>query len=267
MRRRIWIPLVLLAVLAATAGGGALWFRGELRASLPQLDGTYPLAGLGAPVTVTRDALGIPTIRGTSRRDVARATGFVHAQDRFFQMDLTRRRAAGELAALVGGRALAADRDIRVHRFRAEAQRALALLPEEDRLLLDAYAEGVNAGLASLAAHPFEYIVLRQQPQPWRPEDSLLVVLSMFITLQDADAGYESMLGTMHDVLPAAVAAFVSPPGTEWDTPVIGSAFQMPPIPGPEMYNLRARRTGKPRTAPTSSRSLIPDPRSPIPDP
>src|SRR5687768_9443920 len=99
MRRRvIWIPLFLLLTGTAAAGGGWLWFRGQLRASLPQLDGTHQRAGLDATVTVTRDALGIPTIQGASRRDVARATGFVHAQDRFFQMDLTRRRPAGELA-------------------------------------------------------------------------------------------------------------------------------------------------------------------------
>lgn len=247
MRRRvIWIVGGLLLVLVLAGGGSALWARTQLRASLPQLDGTRRLAGLDARVTVARDALGIPTIDGSSRRDVARATGFVHAQDRFFQMDLTRRRAAGELAALVGSRAVEADREIRRHRFRAQARRAIDLLPPDDRDLLAAYADGVNAGLAALGARPFEYIVLRQTREPWQPEDSLLVVLSMFITLQDAAAVYESTLGTIHDVLPPAVAAFVASPGTEWDTPLTGSAFAMPPIPGPEIYNLRATRAGKP---------------------
>jgi penicillin amidase len=247
MRRRvIWIPLLLLLSVTAAAGGGWLWFRGQLRASLPQLDGTFQLPGLDGAVTVVRDALGIPTIQGTSRRDVARATGFVHAQDRFFQMDLTRRRAAGELAALVGIRALEADRAIRRHRFRPEARRALDLLPAVDRDLLEAYADGVNAGLSSLGARPFEYIVLRQEPQRWLPEDSLLVVLSMFVMLQNGDGAYESMRGTIHDVLPEAVAEFVSAPGTDWDTPVVGNAIAMPPIPAPEVYNLRARRAGKP---------------------
>ena len=71
--------------------------------------------------------------------DVARATGFLHAQDRFFQMDLARRRAAGELAALLGARAVAVDREIRIHRFRAEAERAVSLLGARDRAILDAY--------------------------------------------------------------------------------------------------------------------------------
>src|SRR5688572_4228062 len=98
MRRRIFpVAAALLAVVAFVA---VLWARYELRGSLPLLDGRHRLPGVSATVTVTRDALGIPTIQGQTREDVARATGFLHAQDRFFQMDLNRRRAAGELAAL-----------------------------------------------------------------------------------------------------------------------------------------------------------------------
>jgi penicillin amidase len=260
MRRRIlWAFVVLLAVAVAGAGAGAFWLRGQLRSSLPQLEGTVQVPGLAAPVTVTRDALGIPTIRGASRDDLARATGFLHAQDRFFQMDLMRRRAAGELSALVGRRALETDREIRVHRFRAEAERALSLMPPVDRALLDAYTAGVNTGLSSLGAPPFEYLLLRQQPESWRSEDSLLVVLSMFITLQNSKAAYESTLATMYDVLPEEMAAFLSSPGTDWDTPVTGQAFDLPPIPGPEVYDLRTRRTGKSLTLPTSSTELRTD--------
>ena len=121
MRRRILLlTLVLVAVVAAV-----FLTRHRLRASLPLLDGSLQLAGLSAPVTVTRDALGVPTVHGRTRIDVARATGFLHALDRFFQMDLTRRRAAGELSALVGRRALTIDRKIRRHRFRSEAQSAI----------------------------------------------------------------------------------------------------------------------------------------------
>ena len=132
------------------AVGAGFWLRGQLRASLPTLDGSVALAGLSAPVSVTRDSLGIPTVRGASREDVARATGFLHAQDRFFQMDLMRRRAAGELSELVGPRALQADREIRIHRFRAEARQAVTLLTAQDRTVLGAYTAGVNAGLAAL---------------------------------------------------------------------------------------------------------------------
>jgi penicillin amidase len=246
MRRRLWIVGLAIAILLTIGAAAAVvWARAELRGSLPTLSGELRLEGLSAPVMVTRDALGIPTIRGASRLDVARATGFLHAQDRFFQMDLARRRAAGELSALVGTRALIADRQIRLHRFRAEAQRAIASMDPEWRAILEAYTSGVNSGLSRLRKAPFEYTVLRQEPRKWLPEDSVLVVLSMFITLQDPDGSYEATLGTMHDVLPEAMANFLAPLGTEWDSPIVGGVHDVPPIPGPDVYDLRSRRTGK----------------------
>ena len=243
MRRRLILlttGFLVLIVIVET-----VWVRHELRGSLPLLDGSHRVASLSAPATITRDALGIPTVRGRTREDVASATGFLHAQDRFFQMDLSRRRAAGELSALVGRRALRADREIRQHRFRAEARTALSQLSARDRTILEAYAAGVNSGLTALKTVPFEYLLLRQSPEPWRPEDSLLVVLTMFITLQDSDGTYESVLGTMHDILPRQMFDFMASRGTEWDAPVVGERFAVPPVPGPEVYNLRARKGGK----------------------
>jgi penicillin amidase len=245
MRRLLRAALMLLGLMLVFAVAAGFWARGRLRASLPVLDGTIRVAGLSAPVTVTRDALGIPTVRGGSRVDAARAIGVLHAQERFFSMDLSRRRAAGELAALVGPRAIAADREIRLHRFRAGARRAIETMTPDARQLLDAYAAGVNSGLTSLGAAPFEYLILRQDPSPWLPEDSLLVVLSMFITLQDYTGSYESTLATMTDLMPKEMVELLAPDGTEWDTPVVGPAFAVPPIPGPEVYDLRARRSGK----------------------
>jgi penicillin amidase len=240
------ILLIAAVALILVLGGAAYFVRSTLRDSLPVVSGTVRVRGLQSAVTVERDALGIPTIRGISREDVARATGFVHAQDRFFQMDLARRRAAGELSALVGDAALRLDRQVRVHRFRDEAQRALGLMAPRDRAVLEAYTAGVNRGLAALRANPFEYLVLRQAPKPWRPEDSLLVVLSMFVTLQDPDGAYESMLATMHDVLPPPMFALLAPRGTEWDSPMIGEPMTTADVPGPEVYNLRRKRNGRP---------------------
>jgi penicillin G amidase len=246
MRRTVVRAFVAVtAALFVLAAAGGLWVRAELRGSLAHLDATLQVSGLSEPVTVTRDALGIPTIEGASREDVARATGFVHGQDRFFQMDLARRRAAGELAALVGTAAVAADRQLRVHRFRAIARRGMALMSAPDRKLLDAYAAGVNAGLAALDAVPPEYLLLRQPPQPWRPEDSLLIVLSMFVTLQDTRGAYEATLATMHEVLPPEMFDFLAPQRTEWDSPIVGEPSEPGAAPGPEVYNLRARRMGR----------------------
>lgn len=236
-----WVGAAAAALLVAAAGAAGLgWAR--LRASLPVLDGSLRLPGLAAPVAVERDGLGVPTVRGRSRIDVARATGFLHAQDRFFQMDLLRRRAAGELAELVGKVALPADRRTRLHRFRRVAAAALAALPPERRALLQAYAEGVAGGLGSLRERPFEYLVLGAEPAPWRPEDSVLVVLAMFIDLQGETGAHESALGALRDAVPQPVYELLAPPGTEWDAPLQGGAFEAPPLPGPQVVDLRARK-------------------------
>lgn len=239
-RARHWVWLTSGGLLALLIGAGG-WLYVQLHGSLAQLDGAAPLAGLSALVTVERDALGIPTIRGQTRLDVARATGFVHAQERFFQMDLLRRAAAGELAALVGAEALPLDRTHRLHRFRHRARLAFAAASAEDRALIAAYAAGVNAGLAALSAPPFEYLLLRIEPEPWRTEDTPLVAYAMYLDLQSQQWPYESARGVLRDTLPPELAAFLDPPGTDWDAPLQGQPFPAPPSPGPEVFDLRSK--------------------------
>ena len=229
----------LLAGLLLAGAAGGFWLKRELTASLAQLDGARALPGLGAPVTVERDARGVPTIRAANRIDVARALGFVHAQERFFQMDLQRRLAAGELAELMGPPVLKYDREYRLHRFRDVARRVVAQASPDQRAQLEAYAAGVNAGLGALGARPFEYLLLRQTPAPWRAEDSALCLLAMFIMLQEDPGHRESRLGQMREVLPAQLFAFLVPDGTEWDAPLSGAPRSQPPVPGPEVCDLR----------------------------
>jgi penicillin amidase len=245
-RRWLRVGAGLAVALVCAGGAGVAWLHARLKASLPLETGEHALAGLSAPVRIERDALGVPVVRGRSRSDVARATGFLHAQERFFQMDLLRRRAAGELAALVGRPALKLDREVRVLRLRAVARRTLQSLPAGERTLLDAYAQGVAAGLAALRAAPFEYLLLRSRPEAWRPEDSLLVALAMYLRLQGDLAVQESTLGLLHDTLPRPLFEFLTPKGTEWDAPLVGEAFQPPPIPGPEVVDLRRRAPAHP---------------------
>ena len=233
-RHILWWVGALLGLPTSAAIGLYLLLNG----SLPILDGTATLSGLSAPVAIERDALGVPVIRGANRLDVARATGFVHAQERFFQMDLTRRRAAGELAELFGAAALGMDRTHRLHRFRHRAQYILIALPAAEQALIVAYAEGVNAGLAALSTAPFEYGLLRTTPQPWRPEDTLLVVYAMYLDLQDRQWPHESARGLLHDRLPPALAEFLDPVGTEWDAPLQGEPWATPSLPGPEVFNM-----------------------------
>jgi penicillin amidase len=242
---------VLLGAAVLVAAVGGLVLRARLRASLPQLDGRAALAGLAADVTVQRDGLGVPTIRGQTRLDVARATGFVHAQDRFFHMDLMRRRAAGELAEVVGAAVLEADVLMRMHRFRDVARRVVLGAEPGERAVLEAYAAGVNAGLRALKSPPFEYLLLKTEPAPWRPEDSVLVLLAMFDNLQGESARIEAAVGALEGTLPPALFEFIAARGTEWDSPVVGGPLPPPPLPGPEVVDLR--RGGPPAPAPAAA--------------
>ncbi|MFM9029360.1 MAG: penicillin acylase family protein, partial [Opitutaceae bacterium] len=162
-------------------------------------------------MAVERDALGVPTLRGANRADVARALGWLHAQDRFFQMDVLRRAGAGELAALFGERAVPRDRATRMHGFRALAGKVVASLPAAQRVVLDAYVAGVNAGLADLGAKPFEYLLLRADPAPWRAEDSVLTGYAMMLDLQDSSGNHERSLMTLRDVYGADSLGFFAP--------------------------------------------------------
>ena len=238
------LTAVVLGLLAAVALGAGLWLRGHLRSSLPRLDGAATVPGLAAAVTVERDALGMPTLRARDRVDATRALGWLHAQDRFFQMDLLRRAAAGELAALVGAKALPRDRQTRRHGFRRLAGQVLASLEPADRALLEAYAAGANAGLAALGAAPWEYLPLRSTPEPWRPEDTLLVGYSLLLDLQDSTGRYERSLMTLRDTYGEEVLPFFAPLVGPDDAALDATVAPLPPIPGPKLINLRARKVG-----------------------
>jgi penicillin G amidase len=167
--RRSLLALLVLVVLAA--GAGYLF----VRSSLPQTDGTLALAGLTAPVKITRDANGVPTIVAANDHDADFALGFVHAQDRLFAMDLMRRFGAGRLSEWFGGRALSYDQTMRTLGLYRAAERQYAVLSPPVRATIDAYTAGVNAFLASRhGALPPEYYLLRIRPEVWRPADSLV---------------------------------------------------------------------------------------------
>src|SRR5690606_15253129 len=139
-------------------------------------------------------------------------------------MDLMRRSPAGELAALFGPAALDVDRRHRVHRMRARARAGVAAAAEEERGLLQAYADGVNAGMAALRTRPWPYLLLRATPEPWKPEDSVLVGLAMYFDLQDAGNARELALWKARPHLPDALYALVAHAGSDWDAPLVGRA-------------------------------------------
>ncbi len=225
--KRVALSLLALLVLAALA----IWMF--LRGSLATLDGDIHAPGLSAPVTVARDARGVPLISGADRNDLAYATGYVHAQERFFQMDLLRRVGAGELAELFGPKALPVDRTHRLHRFRARAERALQAMNPDERRLLERYVAGVNDGLNALAARPFEYALIGQPPRAWNAADSLLVVCAMYFDLQDNQAPRELARGWLQEHASAEQRAFLMPESSVWDAPLDAAKVDGTPAPIP----------------------------------
>lgn len=235
-RRFLGAAAAILAGALASAAAAA-WLT--LRASLPAIDGLAALPGLASRVSIERDAAGVPTITGQSRNDLARGLGYVHGQDRYFQMDLLRRAAAGELSALLGPALLPTDRRLRLHRFRAVARAILARIDPPDRALLDAYVAGVNAGISSLRSRPFEYWVLNSQPLPWSAEDSILCVDAMFLQLQDSVGHLQLQRGLLRATLPPALWRFLEAGAPEWDSAIDDSRGPEPQLPGADEYDLR----------------------------
>ncbi|RZA33170.1 MAG: penicillin acylase family protein [Lysobacteraceae bacterium] len=232
-----WIRRAALVLsLLLVAGLGTGWWL--MRGSLPALQGEVALPGLSAPVSVQRDALGVVTIDAASETDMARALGYVHAQERFFEMDLMRRTSAGELAELFGPIAVNLDKQHRVHRMRARVMANLDAFSGERTAQLQAYTDGVNAGLASLRVRPWPYLVLRQQPRRWELADSALTGYAMYFDLQDSQNTRELALWKMRPQLPPALFALLTHDGTEWDAPLFGQARGNAVLPGADEVNL-----------------------------
>ncbi|HEY0060467.1 MAG TPA: penicillin acylase family protein, partial [Telluria sp.] len=203
------------------------------RSSLPVLDGTIAAAGLSAPVSVARDERGVPLISGSSRADLAYATGYVHAQERFFQMDLLRRVGAGELSELFGPKALKTDEEHRLHRFRARAEGILKAMDPAERAFLERYVSGVNDGLAGLSANPFEYALIGVKPRPWTASDSMMVVYAMYFDLQGKLMPREIARGWLLEHSSAEQRAFLLPDYSEWDAPHDANSVSAPQAPIP----------------------------------
>lgn len=232
--RAILLALPALVLVALAAG----WWL--LAGSLARLDGTRAVAALHSPVTIARDARGTATFDGGNRADITWAMGYVHAQERFFQMDLMRRSSAGELAALVGSAALPVDLNHRRHRLRAVADAAWAQLPPAQQEVLRRYAAGVNAGLADLRVRPWEYLLLGSRPEAWRPQDSLLVIAAMYLDLNsDGRNERELRIAQMRDALPASLVDFLLAPDPDWEAPLRGRLSRSPVVPGAQVFDLR----------------------------
>ena len=183
-RTVLWLVAALLLIVLFGAGAGVLWLRSVTKAALPVLDGDLHLAGLSAPVTVRRDAHGVPHIEAATQQDLFVAQGYVTAQDRLWQMDAYRRNAEGDLAEIMGSSLVKHDVAQRVFQFRKTAQRIYANLTPADRARLDAYACGVNLYINQHQdTLPPEFKLLHYRPQPWTGVDSISIGTMMVETL------------------------------------------------------------------------------------
>jgi penicillin amidase len=175
------LGLVLLILVVALAAAGT-WF---VRRPWPQVDGALTLPGLLAPVEVIRDRWGVPHIYAQNDHDLFFAQGYVHAQDRLWQMEFNRRVANGTLSAALGEATLETDRFLRTLGLRRAAEKDLVLLDDEIGAILQAYADGVNTYVESHRDRlPLEFTILGVDPAPWAPVDTLAwgKVMSYFLS-------------------------------------------------------------------------------------
>ena len=199
---RSWLRRIAagLAVLAAAALGGA-WLAIEW--ARPKTAGTVALAGIDAPVSIVRDRYGIPRIGAKTERDAYFALGYVHAQDRFFQMEFMRRLGAGRLSEIVGKSTLPLDRWMRVLGLYRLAEASLERLSRPVIDSLEAYADGVNAYLGSHSGPvSVELALMFAAPERWRPADSLVWARLMGMRLS-ANSRTETLRARLSAVLPA----------------------------------------------------------------
>ncbi|HUY12949.1 MAG TPA: penicillin acylase family protein [Terriglobia bacterium] len=174
------VVLAIVGVVALLAGAITFWLYHRARQSLPQLDGEIQLDGLKSPVEVLRDPRGVPHLRAQSVEDLCFAQGYITAQDRLWQMDLSRRRAEGELAEILGERGLKLDVEVRTLGFPEVLKRGVAGLDPDTKAMFAAYARGVNAFMETHQDDlPIEFLILDYKPRPWTVEDSLSVALNM----------------------------------------------------------------------------------------
>ena len=199
---------VLLVIVVIAAGGSYVWLRG----SLPQVDGTIIVTGLSGPVEIVRDRNAVPHIFAQSVEDAAFGLGFVHAQDRLWQMEMNRRIAAGRLAEVVGPGGLGPDRFLRTLGIYSHAERTMANLDAATQAGLEAYAAGVNAYLRTRSGPlPPEFLILGHKPEPWRPADSIAWTKMMAWDL-GGNWGGEIMRARMARRLTAEQIAQLYPP-------------------------------------------------------
>ncbi len=211
------VPAVVL--LALFVG----WIYLGVRDGAAAPRGTLTGIGVTAPVTIARDARGVPHVRAQNDRDLFFTEGYLQGSDRLFQLDLYRRLIEGRLSETLGSLTLAADVEARVIDIRAIARAQLAALPARQRANLDAFVAGVNASIATRPLPP-EFRVLGYRPEPWTAADSLAASFATVLALTDSWNDVATRADVIAKLGPSARAAFFSISDPAYDAPANGGA-------------------------------------------
>lgn len=176
MSPRKKVILGILGVLAATLIAGFFFVRSQIRKSFPETSGSIAVPGIVQPVEIARDNHGVPRIEAQNEHDLFFALGYAHAQDRLWQMDITRRIGQGRLSELFGRVTLEFDKMFRIIGIRRIAEDVERSIAPGSRSRLQAYADGVNAFITShKGRYPIEFDLLRYEPEPWTPLHSIII--------------------------------------------------------------------------------------------
>ena len=268
-RLALKIAFAIIAVLLLVPISVCAWFYIAAHRALPELDGTLRVSGLSAPVTVIRDHHGVPHITAATMSDLLFAQGYVTAQDRLWEMDMTRRYGRGELAEILGPDYVKSDRLQRVLGMRDIAERAVAEMSPEEKALADAYARGVNAFIDSAQGHlPMEFRVLRYSPGRWTAVDSLVCGATFSEML---NLGYTYDLVRRERVeakVPPEMAADLFPTTSWRDHPPMQNEPEIevqPELPDPDVLRRQYEREQKQEQR-RQQKDVVPKPvaRSPI---
>lgn len=245
-RLALKIILAVVLVLLLVPISVCAWFYIAAHRALPQVDGTLRVPGLSAPVTVIRDQHGVPHITASTMQDLLFAQGYVSAQDRLWEMDMTRRYGRGELAEILGPDYVKSDRVQRVLGMRDIAERAVAEMSPEEKALADAYARGVNAFIDSAQGHlPMEFRVLRYSPGHWTALDSLICGAT-FSEMLNLSYAYELVRRERVEAkVPPEIAADLFPTTSWRDHPPMQNEPEIevqPELPDPDVLRRQYER-------------------------
>jgi penicillin amidase len=232
----------LLLLLGGAILAAALYAAHGVWRTFPRESGAVRVSGHSAPISIEFDAHGVPTIRAQSIPDAMFGLGYVHARDRLWQMEFQRRVGAGRLAEILGEGLLPADRFLRTVGFRRAAEASWKSLSAQAQRLIEAYALGVTAFLESSSARPIEFRLLRVEPEPWQPADSLVWAKMMAWDLagnardEIRRARFAAAVGAekASELLPIAASDPTILADGDWRVPLTGnSSAMLPLVPGP----------------------------------